>query len=128
MARVLIVDDDPEFVESTKAVLETKGHKVTSAPNGQAGYEKAGKDKPDIMILDVMMATDSEGFEIARKISHSPDIKDIPVIMLTGIRKAKNLPFKFDPDEDWLPVKAVLEKPVAPEVLLKEVEKALGKK
>jgi len=127
MARILVVDDDKEFIESITAVLEHDGYKVSVAHNGTDGYNKAKKDKPDLMILDVMMTNDSEGFEVARKLHEDAETKHLPVVMITGIRKAKGLPFAFEPDEDWLPVKAVLEKPVKPELLLKKVKEALGK-
>ena len=125
MSKILIVDDDAELVESMRAVLEAKGHAVLAAANGTEGYQKAKKDKPDLMLLDVMMTHDSEGFEVARQIKEDPETRSIPVIIITGIRKAKNLPFSFEPDEDWLPVKAVLEKPIKPDVLLKKVAEAL---
>lgn len=127
MAKILIVDDDAELLSSVKDVLESHGHSVTSAANGTEGEAKAREIKPDLMVLDVMMAHDSEGFEVARRLHEDPAMKDLPVIMLTGIRRAKNLPFRFEPDEDWLPVRVVLEKPVDPEALLKEVDRALGK-
>ena len=127
MAKILIVDDDEDFIESITAVLEGEGYKVSAAYNGTDGFNKAKKEKPDLMILDVMMTSDSEGFEVARKLHEDAETKNLPVVMITGIRKAKNLPFSFEPDEDWLPVKAVLEKPVKPEILLKKVKEALGK-
>jgi two-component system, OmpR family, alkaline phosphatase synthesis response regulator PhoP len=127
MARILIVDDDEDFIESITAVLEGEGYKVSAAHNGSDGFDKAKKEKPDLMILDVMMTNDSEGFEVARKLHEDAETKNLPVVMITGIRKAKGLPFAFEPDEDWLPVNAVLEKPVKPEILLKKVKEALGK-
>lgn len=125
MATILIVDDDKELVESTKAILEDKGHAVISAHDGKTGMEKARAKKPDLMILDVMMAHDREGFEVAQEIRKDPITKGIPVILVTGIRKAKGLPFSYEPDEDWLPVKAVLDKPVRAEQLLASVKAAL---
>jgi len=127
MARILIVDDDFELIEATRAVLESCGHVVSCASNGAEGYAKAKKEKPDLMLLDVMMTHDSEGLEVARKLKEDPATSSLPVIIITGIRKAKNLPFRFEPDEEWLPVKAVLEKPVKPETLLASVEEALKK-
>jgi CheY-like chemotaxis protein len=127
MARILVVDDDAELAASVMAVLESNGHTVARAANGTEGEAIARKTRPDLLVMDVMMAHDSEGFEVARKLHQDPAMKDMPVLILTGIRRAKNLPFKFEPDEDWLPVKAVLEKPVKPEVLLKAVDQALGK-
>ena len=125
MAKILIVEDDVGLAEATKVVLEAKGYSVILAHNGTDGFQTARREKPDLMLLDVMMAHDSEGFEVARQIKDDPETRAIPVILLTGIRKAKNLPFGFEPDEDWLPVKAVLEKPVKPETLLKTIQQAL---
>ena len=127
MAKILVVDDDADFVDATATLLRAKGYTVVSAPCGEDGYTKARSEKPDLLLLDVMMAHDSEGFEIARRLREDPATKTIAVIMITGIRKAMGLPFGFDPDEAWLPVRAVLEKPVKPEELLRKIEEALKK-
>jgi CheY-like chemotaxis protein len=124
-SKILVVDDDVDFQEATKTLLEAKGYMVVTASNGEEGYQKAKAEKPDLMLLDVMMANDSDGFDTARKLKEDPATKDIAIIMITGIRKAKGLPFSFEPDPDWLPVKAVLEKPVKPDELLKMVQKAI---
>jgi CheY-like chemotaxis protein len=125
-SKILVVDDDVDFVEATTTLLEAKGYDVVSAANGEDGYTMAKAEKPCAMLLDVMMAHDSEGFDVARKLKEDPATKGIPVIMITGIRKSKALPFSFEPDEDWLPVKVVLEKPVKPDDLLKTVNEAVG--
>lgn len=126
MAKILIVDDDRELIESVKAVLETQRHQVITANNGADGFAAAKREKPDLMLLDVMMTTDSEGFDVAKLMQADAATRTIPVIMLTGIRQAKGLPFSFEPDPDWLPVKAVLEKPLRPELLIKHINAALG--
>lgn len=127
MAKILVVDDDADFLDAQKNLLQSRGYTVIGAPNGEEGYQKAKAEMPDLMLLDVMMTYDSEGFDLSRKLKEDPATKRIPVIMITGIRKAKGLPFSFEPDEDWLPVKAVLEKPVKPDELLKNIEEALKK-
>jgi CheY-like chemotaxis protein len=124
--KILVVDDDVDFQEATATLLEAKGYAVVTAGNGEEGYQKAKSEKPGLMLLDVMMAHDSEGFDVARKLKEDPATQGIAVIMITGIRKAKGLPFSFEPDPDWLPVKAVLEKPVKPDALLAAVKSALG--
>jgi CheY-like chemotaxis protein len=124
--KILVVDDDVDFVEATTTLLEAKGFHVVSAANGEAGYTLAKAEKPDVMLLDVMMSHDSDGFDTARKLKEDPATKKIPVIMITGIRKSKSLPFAFEPDEDWLPVNVVLEKPVKPDELLKTVNEAVA--
>ena len=123
---ILMIDDDPEFVEATTNLLEAKGYEVESASNGKDGFEKAKAVSPDIILLDVMMTTESEGFDVARAMHKEESLKNTPVIIITGIRKEMNLPFGFEPDEDWLPVKAVLEKPIKPDVLLSTIEENIG--
>lgn len=125
--KVLIVDDDPEFVEAISNLLEAKGYDVLSASNGKDGVAKAKEMIPDIILLDVMMTTKSEGFDTARKLHEDANLREVPVVMISGVRKEMNLPFGFEPDEDWLPVKAFLEKPVKPDVLLKTIEENIRK-
>ena len=67
MAKILIVDDDVDLVNATKEVLESKGYKTIEANDGEAGFRKAKAEKPDLLLLDVMMKHDKEGFEIARE-------------------------------------------------------------
>jgi len=124
--KIALVDDDVDFLDATKNLLEAKGYAVVTATSGEEGYQKAKAEAPSLMLLDVMMGHDSEGFDIARKLSEDPATKNIPVIMLTGIRKAMKLPFSFEPDQDWLPVKAVLEKPIKPDELLKRIKEVIG--
>ena len=125
--KILVIDDDPEFVDAVSNLLESKGYAVVSAPDGKEGFKKAKSTSPDLIFLDVMMTDKSEGFNVARSIKADALTKDIPVVLITGIRKDMNLPFGFEADEDWLPVKTVLEKPVKPDILLKTVEEYIGK-
>jgi len=125
--KVLMIDDDPEFVDAITNILDAKGYDVVSAGDGKDGVAKAKQEKPDIILLDVMMTTKSEGFDVARELNKDANLKGTPVVMLTGVRKEMNLPFGFEPDADWLPIKAFLEKPVKPEVLLKTIEDNIKK-
>ena len=119
--KVLMIDDDPEFVDAISNLLDAKGYEVHTASNGKDGVEKAKAEDPDILLLDVMMTTKHEGFDVARELHEDETARNIPIIIMTGIRREMNLPFGFEPDETWLPVKQVLEKPVKPEVLLKAI-------
>jgi CheY-like chemotaxis protein len=124
--KILVIDDDPDFVESVVNLLEAKGYQVASASNGKDGIAKAKAEKPNLILLDVMMNTKDEGFTVARELQQTAEVKGTPVVMVTGVRKEMNLPFGFEPDETWLPVKQILEKPVTPETLLKAVTGAIG--
>ena len=125
--KILIVDDDADFVEAMTSILESKGYTVISAANGTEGFAKAKETSPDLMLLDVMMSTKTEGFDLARNLKNEGSTKDIPVIMITGIRRDMNLPFGFEPDPDYLPVKALLEKPIKPDDLINAVEEHIKK-
>jgi two-component system alkaline phosphatase synthesis response regulator PhoP len=125
--KVLMIDDDPEFVEAISNLLDAKGYDVHTASNGREGVEKAKAENPDLILLDVMMTTKNEGFNVARELHDDERLKETPIIIMTGIRREMNLPFGFEPDETWLPVKRVLEKPVKPEVLLSAISENIRK-
>lgn len=119
--KVLVIDDDPDFAEAVMVLLKAKGYEVLAEDNGEAGYQTAKKEKPHLVLLDVMMTHKTEGFDVARHLQEDLTTQKIPVVIVTGIRKDMDIPFGFEPDQEWLPVKAVLEKPVKPELLLKTV-------
>ncbi len=125
--KVLMIDDDPEFVEAISNLLDAKGYDVHTASNGKDGVAMAKAENPDIILLDVMMTTKHEGFDVARELHDDPNTKETSIIMMTGIRREMNLPFGFEPDNTWLPVKTFLEKPVKPEVLLKAIDEHIRK-
>lgn len=125
--KVLIVDDDVDLVESMANLLEAKGYEVFTASNGQEGVDTAKAERPDLILLDVMMTTKDEGFNVARRLREVEELRGTPVVMVSGVRKEMNLPFGFEPDDTWLPVKQFLEKPVKPEVLLKAVAEHIRK-
>ncbi len=121
---ILMVDDDLDYLEAMKALLESNGYRVVTESNGQRGFDAMRQQKPDLLLLDVMMPN-SDGFDIARALHSDEELKKVPVIIVSGIRKEMRLPFSYEPDETWLPVKAVLEKPVKPEQLLKTIQEFL---
>jgi len=126
VARILIVDDDPDIVEAMRVVLESRGHKIVSAKSGAEGLKKIKLESPDLVILDVMMETMDKGFEVAREIKSDKGSKDVPILMLTAIKDKMGMDFKKEAgDETWLPVDDYVEKPLKPQELLEKVEKLL---
>ncbi len=124
--KVLIVDDDKDQVAVTRELLESKGFDVAAAHSGDEGRKAALAEAPDVVILDVMMETDTAGFHVARWLREQDATKSIPIIMLTGVNQT--VPWRFGPDDVWLPVDVFMDKPVSSERLLGEVKKALGGK
>lgn len=125
---ILIIDDDPDIIEAMKVVLENKGYEVRSAQDGAEGMERLKEARPDLIILDVMMRTSQEGFELSRELKHNAQYKDIPILMLTAVKQKTGLDFKDTAgDTSWLPVEEFLDKPVRPDVLLDKVAELLQK-
>ncbi len=133
MAKILIVDDDSDIVEAMRMPLEANNYRVVSASSAREGLEKVRKERPDLIILDVMMETTTEGFHFAYKLrSEAPDspyrdFRTVPILIITAIHKAT--PFRFTPrtDESFLPVEDFIEKPIEPKVLLEKVSRLLKK-
>lgn len=123
MAKILLVDDDNDFVQINKTFLEREGHSVIAAYNPDEGMKMLKKEKPDLLILDVMMQEPDDGFAMAQKIRREKI--QIPIIMLTSISKVTGQ--QYGKDDKMVPVDEFLEKPVAGDVLLKAVKKHLKK-
>jgi len=124
--KILIVDDDPDFTTSTSGILEAEGFSVISASNGKEGFVKGKEENPDAILLDVMIEDAGAGLDIARRLRDDQKTARIPVILLTGIRRADQLLESYAPGEKWPNVKAALEKPVNPDYLIKTLKNAIG--
>lgn len=125
MAKILVIDDDPDMLLAARMALESAGHQVIEAPNGDEGLEKLKTEQPDLLVLDVMMDSMTEGFQLAIAL-RNPDpgstyaaYRDTPILMLTAIHATT--PLRFAADEDYLPVDAFMDKPVDPDELVQKV-------
>ena len=123
--KILLVDDEVDFVEITKVALESKGYQVVVAYDGKEALNMVQKEKPDLIILDVMMATKTEGFDVSREIRKQKEFQNTPIIMLTAIRERMDVKWKIQPDKEWLPVTEFVEKPIPPEKLIEKIEEML---
>ncbi|MHC4062793.1 MAG: response regulator [Planctomycetota bacterium] len=127
--KILIVDDDPDLTEALKTALESERYSVVTAADKDEGMEKVKTEKPDLVILDVMMAAWQDGFEMSRELKKDPQARDIPILLLTAVEERTGIGFKSTAgDPDWLPVDSFLDKPVEPQVLVGEVRRLLSKK
>jgi len=123
--KVIIVDDDVDILEVTRLTLESAGYAVETAATASEGMEKIRSGGIDLVILDVMMALETEGFQVAQDLKSDPQLKEIPILMMTSVSAKSG--FSFDPqtDGDYLPVEDFVEKPVDPADLLARVAKLL---
>ncbi len=126
MPKILLVDDDPDCIEVYKSALSGTAYEIATANNGAEALAKVVAEKPDLVVLDVMMDTEYEGFDVARQIREELKLTDLPIIILSSIHDTKEVPYRFAPDETWLPVDLWLDKPIEPKAFLGQVKAALG--
>jgi CheY-like chemotaxis protein len=126
MAKILIVDDDPDFTEVTRIVLESVGHTVLNATSGDKGFARAREVKPDLIVLDVIMDSVLDGVSMSQSMYDDPEMRATPIIMVTSIANTDYA--ELFPTDDYIHIQAFLTKPVAPASLLKQVDKLLAKK
>lgn len=122
---ILVVDDDMDIRDSLKIILEKNGYEVRLARNGAEALKELKDQVPDLMILDVMMSTDTEGFDLAYELKNSQEYENLPIILLTSflekVREDGPDQFQHILGEEW-PAKWLFEKPIDSERLLKKLE------
>ncbi len=123
MARILIVDDDPDITGASKTVLESSGHEVWTASSRGEGMKAIEENTPDLVILDVMMEQADDGIAMAQELRRK-DFKN-PILMVTGLGKVTGM--DYGKDESIVPVDDFLEKPLHPQTLINKVNDLLNK-
>lgn len=123
--KILVVDDDADFVTYTKTVLENSGYEVVSAINGSQGKTMLARENPDLVILDVIMSSVLDGMNMCRFMKEDPTCKDIPVIMVTSIANADYT--ALFPSDENIEIDAFLTKPIKPADLTSKIEELLLK-
>jgi CheY-like chemotaxis protein len=123
MGKILVVDDDPDFVETTRMVLESAGYHVISAADGDEGLRKARSEHPDVVILDVIMKTVLDGLHMSQEMADSAGERDIPILMVTSIANSDYA--ALFPTDEYVHVNDFVTKPIAPQDLLKRIKALL---
>jgi CheY-like chemotaxis protein len=125
---ILIVDDDYDFLEINRMILERAGYRVVTAAEPQQALAKMAKEKPDLVISDLMMTSLDSGFSFARAIKEDPRYADVPVILSTSVSSAMGLDFRPRSAEETaqMNVDAYFDKPLVPAKLLAKIEELLA--
>jgi DNA-binding response OmpR family regulator len=123
--KILVIDDDPIYVKSTKAILESHGYRVESARDGEDGLAKMRLEEPDLVLLDVMMDWVLEGVTVSQEMMGRADLQHIPIIMITSIRSTEYV--GMFPQDQYLHIDSWLDKPCSPGRLISEIEKTLAR-
>jgi adenylate cyclase len=123
-AKILVVDDDPDFVEIMRTILESNDYNVVTAANGEQALAQVKAQRPDLMLLDIMMSSVLDGLNVSEQLALDPEARFMPVIMVSSIAEtpyAHVFPMGEQPHMD-----AWMSKPVDPKVLLAKVAELLG--
>ena len=119
VGKILIVDDDPDFVEYTRIVLDSQGYQVRTAAAAEVALRMMREERPDVVLLDVMMSYVLDGLNIARQMHDDAGLRDVPVIMISAIVSRQEA--GLFPTDEYLSVDAFMSKPVDPADLLRQV-------
>ena len=126
-AKIIIVDDDPGMRDSLQMILASHQYTVITAANRTEGMNKIRTEKPDLLILDIMMSSWLDGLDMSKTLKGDMQFKNMPILMLTGVKERTI--FDFRPragGPDWCSVDAYLDKPVDTDLLLTEIERLLS--
>jgi len=123
--KILIVDDDVDFVEAISSFLTETGYTVLKAYNGKEGLQLAKVERPDLIIMDIMMTERTEGFFVIQEIRRADDLKSVPIIVISSLYE-KIPDFKISFEKEWLPYDEFLLKPVELYKLRGKIEEFIG--
>jgi two-component system, OmpR family, alkaline phosphatase synthesis response regulator PhoP len=121
MCRILVVDDDSDFVEITRTILEKEGYQVVTASSGQQALTVLRREPAKVVLLDIMMDTALDGLNVSHEIQSDPSLKGVRVIMVTSIMDTAHA--GLFPTDEYVPIDAWITKPVQPQALLKTIAK-----
>lgn len=123
-ARILIVDDDPDFLFVSRTILEAGGYQVMTAANGRQALEVMRQNRPDLVLLDMMLSTTLEGLDVGQEMKADPNLARVPVVMISSITAGEYAAGL--PAGEQVPADAWLSKPIQPAVLLKTIGQFLA--
>lgn len=124
--RLLVIDDDPDFVEVIVSILEDADYEVDAKYNPDDGFQALKTGSYDLLLLDVLMGRGAEGIMIARKIGNDEKLRETPILIITGMREQIAFLFPGQPvHPSFVPIDELIEKPVKPDLLLEKVSKLL---
>jgi len=124
--KLLMIDDDPDFVEAIASILENAGYEVDAKYNPDDGFNALKTGGYDLLLLDVLMGRGAEGIMIARKIGNDEQLRETPILIITGMREQIAFLFPGQPvHPSFVPIDELIEKPVEPDLLLEKVSTLL---
>lgn len=109
--RILVIEDDPDMQDVVRTILEPAGFELTSCYTGPDGLESARANKPDLILLDIMLSSPSEGFHLAYDLKQDEVLKSVPIVMISSIGKTMGMDYAKELGSDYVPAERFLDKP-----------------
>ena len=125
-AKILLIDDDEDFQEAVRMILEPEGYIVTCRSTGPSGLEAARATVPDLILLDIMLSSPSEGFHLAYEFKKDDVLREVPVIMISSIGETMGMDYSKELGTDYMQADKWLDKPIDAAVLRQAVKDVLG--
>jgi len=122
---IVIIDDDPDLREALTLMLKPAGYRLTGCATGPDGLEAVQAERPDLILLDIMLASPSEGFHLAYELKKDESLKDIPIIMISAIGQTMGMDYAKELGSEYVPAEKFLNKPLKAETVLDAVKEAL---
>jgi CheY-like chemotaxis protein len=123
--KILLVDDDADFLEIHQTILESAGYQILTADSCVEGLAIVRAEMPDLIVLDLMMEQHDSGFTFSKQVKNDPLFKKIPILMVTSVSEATGYEFSMEKDGYWMKTDGLLDKPVNPETLVGTVERLI---
>jgi len=126
---ILLIDDDLDFIEMNRVLLESRGYRVLVSQDPQDAWEKINQEKPALIITDLMMQSLDSGFSLSRQIKQDPRFQDIPIIILTSVNSMYGFDFHPRSSEELsaMYADAFFEKPITPKLILQKIEDLIAR-
>ncbi len=125
---IIIIDDDPDVREALTLMLEPAGYRLTCCSTGPEGTAAIQAEPPDVILLDIMLASPTEGFHLAYELKKDEAIAKIPIIMISAIGQTMGMDYAKELGSDYVPAEKFLDKPLKVDVVLEAVREALAKR
>ncbi len=124
--RIVVIDDDPDVREALTLMLESAGYRLTCCATGPEGMTAIGRDRPDLILLDIMLASPSEGFHLAYELRKDEELSRIPIIMISSIGQTMGIDYAKEVGSEYVPAERFLNKPLTTEMVVTTVRETLA--
>ena len=122
---ILLIDDDADIHDAVRMILEPRGYVLSCCRTGPEGMAAVRRDPPDLILLDIMLSTPTEGFHLAYEIQRDDVLREIPIVMLSAISEKMGMDFASETGTEYIPASVFVCKPFGAQTLIEAVETAL---